>query len=290
MKFTVKKTDFLLNILSDYFKDTSITKIKKIIASGLILSGNTKLTKATTIINQGTELHYFKNRQVKTKEEFPYDILFEDEYLIAVNKPAGIVTHGIDSTKKPSLLKTVNKYIKENSKCKKRAFIIHRLDREVSGTILLAKNANIMQMVKDRWKETEKIYFALVEGTPEVAEGTLSSWLMQDKYQKMKSVQKSEYAEFAITHYKTVAKYEKFTLLEVSIETGKKNQIRVHLLEMGNPIVGDRKYGADSTYIRQIRLHSSLLRFIHPIKKNEVLIQCKLPKNFLMIKNENENY
>jgi len=290
MKFKAEKTDLLINILSDYFNETSKNKIKMIITSGFIISENKKLFKAKMIIEKGTELQYIKNKQKKENEEFPYKILFEDDFLIAIDKPAGVITHGADSIKKPSLLKTVNNYLKENSKGKKHAFIIHRLDREVSGVILIAKNATIMQAVKNNWKDTEKIYFALVEGAPEIPKGTLSSWLIEDEKQKMKSVPKCDNAKFAITHYRTLANYGEYTMLEVTIETGRKNQIRVHLSEMGNPIVGDRRYGADATYNRQIRLHSISLRLKHPVSGNEILIKSKLPKNFLTVKNENEKY
>lgn len=290
MKFAAKKTDLLINVLSDFFRDTTKTKIKKIISSGLIFSGNTKLTKATTTINQGTVLQYIKDKQLSVIEGFPYPIIYEDDYLIAIDKPAGVVTHGLDSIKNPSLLKTVNNYIKDKTKGKKNAYIIHRLDREVSGVILIAKSKTIMQAVKSSWSKTEKIYYALVEGLPEISQGVLSSWLIEGEQQKMKSVPKCEGAKFTVTNYRTVANYGEYTLLEVSLETGRKNQIRVHLSEMGHPIVGDRKYGADTTFVRQIRLHSYSLKIIHPVTGKEVLIQSKLPKKFLILKNENEKY
>ncbi len=290
MKFVVKKTDSLINIVSEYFSETSKSKIKKIISSGSIYLGTRKLTKANLFIKEGTELEYIKNKKNTFRNEFPYSILYEDEYLIAVDKPAGIITHGIDSISKPSLLKAVNEYIKDSTKGKKHAYIIHRLDREVSGAILLAKSTDIMQTMKSNWKDTEKIYYALVEGKPEITEGTLSSWLIEDEKQKMKSVEKCDNAKYAVTHYKTIGNYGNYTLLEISLETGRKNQIRVHLSELGHPIVGDRKYGADSTYIRQIRLHSTSISFIHPVTKKAILIQSKLPKNFLIVKDENEKY
>ena len=291
MKITVKKTATISEILLEEFGSASKTKIKKLITSGSIRLENGKaVRKAETIIQAGQTLEYTKYKDTSNKVRAPFKIVYEDEYFVAVVKPAGILTHGDTGKKNISLLNGMNAYVKEESRGKKRAFIIHRLDREVSGIILLAKSEEMMQLMKENWQDTEKLYYALVEGLPEVEEGSIKSWLKEGPHQIMMSVPESEDAKYAITHYRVLEKLKDHTLLEVKLETGRKNQIRVHFADMGYPIVGDRRYGADDTFERQIRLHAFSLKFTHPITKQLIELESKMPPNFLKLKEEDEKY
>ncbi len=291
MRITAKKTATVSEILMDEFGSASKTKVKKLITSGSIRLENGKvIRKAETIIQQGQSVEYTKHVDTSKQPRCPFKIVFEDEYLVAVIKPAGILTHGDTGKKNISLLNGMTEYVKEESRGKKRAFIIHRLDREVSGIILLAKTEEMMQLMKENWQDTEKLYFALVEGHPEVEEGSIKSWLKEGPHQIMMSVPESDEAKYAVTHYRVLEKLEAHTLLEVKLETGRKNQIRVHFADMGHPIVGDRRYGADDTYERQIRLHAFHLSFTHPVTKQLVELETKIPINFLKLKEEDEKY
>ena len=147
-----------------------------------------------------------------------------------------------------------------------------------------------METLKNMWDQTEKHYFAFVEGTPEKPEGTIRSWLREDKEMKMKSVSEQPGAKLAITHYKTLKNAGNNTLLDIVTETGRKNQIRVHLSDIGCPIVGDRKYGASSEFVRRVRLHASSLRFPHPVSGKEILVESPLPHEFLVLKPKDEKY
>ncbi|MFZ4401593.1 MAG: RluA family pseudouridine synthase [Bacteroidales bacterium] len=291
MKISVKKTASLAEILLEEFGSASKTKIKKLITSGSICDENGKaIRKAETIIQQGQTLEYTKFKDTSGKVRAPYNVIFEDEYFVAVIKPAGVLTHGDTGKKNVSLLQQMTEYVKEASRGKKRAFIIHRLDREVSGILLIAKSEEMMQLMKENWQDTEKLYYALIEGHPEVEEGSIQSWLKEGPHQIMMSVPESEDAKFAVTHYKVLEKLKDHSLLEVKLETGRKNQIRVHFGDMGYPIVGDRRYGADDTYERQIRLHAFSLSFTHPVTKEFIQLTSKMPANFLRLKEEDEKY
>jgi 23S rRNA pseudouridine1911/1915/1917 synthase len=291
MKITAKKTATVSEILLDEFGSASKTKVKKLITSGSIRLENGKaIRKAEYIIQQGQTLEYIKYKDTSNKVRAPYQVVFEDEYFVAVIKPAGVLTHGDTGKKNVSLLQQMTEYVKEESRGKKRAFIIHRLDREVSGIILLAKSEEMMQLMKENWQDTEKLYYALVEGHPEVEEGSIKSWLKEGPHQIMMSVPESEEAKYAVTHYKILEKLKDHCLLEVKLETGRKNQIRVHFADMGYPIVGDRRYGADDTYERQIRLHAFLLSFTHPVSKQLIELKSNIPPNFLKLKEEDEKY
>jgi 23S rRNA pseudouridine1911/1915/1917 synthase len=160
----------------------------------------------------------------------------------------------------------------------------------VSGILLLAKTESSMNFLKDHWKETEKRYIALVEGKPKEAAGTVKSLLYEDKTQKVHSTTNPYNAKLAITHYKTIQEVNKNSLLEIKLETGRKNQIRVHMSDLGCPIVGDRKYGASKEFIRRIRLHACYLSFPHPVKGEKIVMESSMPKGFLSLKERDEKY
>jgi 23S rRNA pseudouridine1911/1915/1917 synthase len=168
--------------------------------------------------------------------------------------------------------------------------VVHRLDKEVSGVLMLAKSEITMDTIKDKWEETEKHYFALVEGIPENTEGTIKSWLIEDNAMKMRSVTERPGAKYAITHYKIIKHLNNNTLLDVKTETGRKNQIRVQLSDIGCPIVGDRKYGASTDFIRRVRLHACSISFPHPVSGKIIKVESSIPKGFLLLKAEDEHY
>jgi 23S rRNA pseudouridine1911/1915/1917 synthase len=180
--------------------------------------------------------------------------------------------------------------LKTQSKGKIKAYVVHRLDKEVSGVLLFAKTHDAMETIKEKWKETEKHYYALIEGIPEKAEDTIQSWLIEDKAQKMHSTHESANAKFSITNYKTIKLINNYALLDVNTETGRKNQIRVHLSDIGCPIVGDGKYGASNDYIRRIRLHAYSLSFPHPVSGEMIIVNSSMPQGFLSLKVKNEHY
>ena len=184
----------------------------------------------------------------------------------------------------------LSEVLKSLSKGKNRAYVVHRLDKEVSGVLLFAKTHETMNNFKDNWKETEKHYYALVEGIPEKEEDTIKSWLIEDKSQKVHSTFERPEAKYSVTHYKTIRKMINNALLDVNTETGRKNQIRVHLSDIGCPIVGDRKYGASEEYKRRIRLYAYHLSFPHPVTGKMTTIESPMPKGFLSLKEKDEHY
>ena len=205
-----------------------------------------------------------------------------------IDKPAGIATSSIDGSTNVQWI--ISEYFKNASKGNIRTYVVHRLDKEASGVLLLAKSEDVMADIKDKWNKTEKHYFALVEKVPENPEGTIKSWLKEDNAMKMHSVRETPDAKYAVTHYRTLKLLENYALLDVKTETGRKNQIRVHLSDIGCPIVGDRKYGASTDFVRRVRLHACSLSFPHPVSGEIITVESPLPKNFLSLKPRDEDY
>jgi 23S rRNA pseudouridine1911/1915/1917 synthase len=191
-------------------------------------------------------------------------IVHLDEAVIIVDKPAGLLSMGSAREKERTAHRILNEHLKALTKSDaQQAFIVHRLDRETSGLMLFARNEPIQAALQQNWKSVTKKYLAMVEGTPAIAAGTLRDHLLEDKSLRVRRVENG--GELAITHYRVLGQHGKRSLLELQLETGRKNQIRVQLAALGHPIIGDRKYGATTDPARRLLLHSYELSFSHPV-------------------------
>jgi 23S rRNA pseudouridine1911/1915/1917 synthase len=288
VKTTVSISLTLLEFLTEQYPDTPRTRIKKLLQSGTVRVNDRSITLHSYRLKPGDTVDSKLHTGIASRAGLPFPVLYEDQHVIVVDKPAGIVTSSVDGS--ISVQWIISQFLKKMSKGNIRAYVVHRLDKEVSGIILFAKTDIAMNTLKDKWKETDKHYFAFVEGIPANPEGTIKSWLIEDRSMKMHSVNEREDAKFAITHYKTIRLLNNYALLDVKIETGRKNQIRVHLSDIGCPIVGDRKYGASTDYIRRIRLHAYYLSFPHPVNGKMITVKSPIPKGFLSLKAKDEHY
>jgi 23S rRNA pseudouridine1911/1915/1917 synthase len=290
MKIKAKQEIPLIDLLLQEFSGSSRSSIKKIIQHGNIAVNGKEITNPVTVVTPDDTVEYKKFRAPENTENAPFPVLFEDDSIMVVEKRAGLLTYGERGTSGTSLYMMINDFLRERSKGKEKIFVVHRLDREVSGILVFAKREEIQEMIKDRWKEAEKRYYAFVEGRPPAQEETISSWLKENKAQRVYTARESPDAKFAITHYKVLKEYPEHTLLEVIIETGRKHQIRVHLSDMGCPIVGDRKYGADDRVKRRIRLHAYFLSIPHPLTGERMEFQTRLTRGFQTLGENDEHY
>lgn len=288
MKKVVEHTSSLFDFLVTLYPDSPRTRIKKLLQSGIVKVNDRPTTLHSFQLRQGDLVEVDTRTNATPKAKLPFPILYEDQNIIVVDKPAGTSTSSMDGS--ASIQKIVSQYLKTMGRGNEHAFVVHRLDKEVSGVLLFAKTDVDMNTIKDNWQSTEKHYYALVEGFPEEPTGTLESWLIEDKSLKMHSTWERENAKFARTHYSTIRQVNNNTLLDVELETGRKNQIRVHLSDIGCPIVGDRKYGASDQYIRRIRLHAYFLSFPHPQNGKRITIKSSMPPGFLSLKEKDEHY
>jgi len=288
VKIKVTKTCTIFNFLKEHYPDSPRTRIKKILKSGIVSVNDRSVTYHALVVNPDDEVEIHKKPGSVAGRVIPFPVLYDDRELIVVDKPAGISTSSIDGSR--SVREVVSEFLKNLSKGKHLAYVVHRLDKEVSGVLLFAKTRKAMEVLKEKWPETEKHYFALVEGIPLKTAGTIKSWLIEDKLQKVKSVKKQPDARFAVTNYTVIRKFKDTALLDIRTDTGRKNQIRVHLSESGHPIVGDRKYGASGKFIRRVRLHAYSLSFPHPADGRVVIVKSPMPEGFLVLKEQDEKY
>jgi len=291
MKFRVSQDS---NIVDTIFQKTgtSKTKIKSLLKYSKVKVNEETVLNSNYIVkaNDNIEINYDRGRFELSKYSFRYPVLFEDDCFIVSVKPAGLLTIGTVTEKTKTFYRYMNDFVKEKSRNKERVFIVHRLDKEVSGILIFAKNETVQEAIKENWSTTKKLYYALVEGCPAEEKGTVESYLREGYAMKMYSTNNPEGAKNAITHYEIVKKYENNTLLRVQLGTGRKNQIRVHLSDIGCPIVGDIRYGADDKISRKIRLHAYYFEFEHPVTHEVIKIETPIPDNFIKLGNKDEKY
>ena len=212
------------------------------------------------------------------------DIIYEDKEIIVVNKPSKLLTISTDNEKERTLFHKVITYQKQKNKNNK-IFIVHRLDRDTSGIVLFAKSEDLKRKFQDNWDSLVKVreYVAIVEGKPAKDKGTVRSWLKETKTLLVYSSDRMGDGKEAITHYRKVMGNKQFTMLDILIDTGRKNQIRVHMSDLGCPIVGDKKYNSKTNPIRRMGLHANKLVICHPITGKEMTFECDLPNSFVKI-------
>ena len=213
---------------------------------------------------------------MKKKEKL--DILFEDKSLIIINKPSNLLTIGTAKEKDNTLYRKVSEYVKKQHKSNK-IFIIHRLDKDTSGIIVFAKNEEVKRIMQRNWENTKRIYTALVEGKVSDSK-TIKNWLRETKTLHTYSSNKPNDGKLAITKYRPLKTSKEYSLLNIEILTGRKNQIRVHMSDIDHPIVGDKKYGSKKNPIRRMCLHANYLEFIHPKTNKKIEIESKYPEIF----------
>lgn len=206
------------------------------------------------------------------------DILYEDKFIIIVNKPSNLLTIANDSEQDNTLYNQVYTYLKQKHKNNK-VFIVHRLDKDTSGIVLFAKNADIKYKLQNNWEKVKRYYYAVVNGEVKKEKDVIKSYLKETKTFLVYS-SNAKKGKLAITEYETLKKNNKYSILKIDIKTGRKNQIRVHLNDINHSIVGDKKYGINNNPLKRLCLHAYYLEFIHPITNELIKIETKYPKDF----------
>ena len=209
-------------------------------------------------------------------------ILYEDRDIIVVNKAHGLLTMSTEKEKERTAYFILTDYVRKgNPKSRNRIFIVHRLDRDTSGVLVFAKTEKAKQFLQHNWKDFSKTYFAVVHGNMAEKAGIITSYLVENKMGIMYSVNNPEKGKFSKTGYKVVQENSEFSLLEIDLFTGTKNQIRVHFAEKGHPVAGDKVYGIHNKEFKRMALHSHSLNLVHPFTNKSMTFKVDVPKFFL---------
>ncbi|MCL2638710.1 MAG: RluA family pseudouridine synthase [Oscillospiraceae bacterium] len=213
------------------------------------------------------------------KKNRKFNIIYEDSDIIVIDKPAGMLSVSTDRQSENTAYRFVNDYLRSKHG---RVWIVHRLDRDTSGVLLFAKSEKIKLKLQENWDSmaVQRGYTAVVEGKVKAPERRITSWLKQTKTLFVYSSQKENDGKLAITSYKRLQTSKSYSLLEIALETGRKNQIRVHMKDIGHPIAGDKKYGAATNPLRRTALHASVLVIKHPTTGEEMSFESAVPACF----------
>jgi 23S rRNA pseudouridine1911/1915/1917 synthase len=205
-------------------------------------------------------------------------IRHEDDDIIVIDKPAGLLSIASPSEEEKTAYATLTDHVRRgNRQSRERVWIVHRLDRETSGLMIFAKNEAAKTTLQENWNAAEKKYLAVVEGAPPKETGLLESHLDESNPLKVYLAKEGPDTRHALTRWRLVKKGRATALLELTLETGRRHQIRVQLSGAGWPIVGDKKYGAQTNPVRRIALHATTLRFVHPVTRREMRFDSPLP-------------
>ena len=287
LEFEVNREDTLLPFLLSALSGESRNYVKGVLKRGQITVNGKPCTDYARRLVPGQRVCVLREAPRK-KADIGFPVIFEDDDLIVIDKPAGMLAVATDDERENTAYYMVNSYLKSKNKAG-RVFIVHRLDRETSGVMLFAKSEQVKYALQENWNDAviRRGYIAVVEGKVTPPEATVKSWLRETKTLLVYSSKNEGDGKLAITNYKTVKATDKYTMLDISLETGRKNQIRVHMKDIGHPIAGDKKYGAVTATFKRLGLCASVLSLTHPTSGEAMSFEAKIPSVFEKVFRQN---
>lgn len=277
----VEEKNTLLNYLFATYSDRSKTTVKSWLSHKQIAINGSPTTAFDASLKVGDKVMVNLTRAFNELRHSRLKIVYEDEHLIVVNKGYGLLSVSTDKIKDNTAYHILSNYLKVDDPMAK-IFVIHRLDRDTSGLLMFAKSEEVQSILQRSWSNIilDRRYVAIVEGEMEPASGEISSYLTENKVHLVYSTADKKVGQFALTRYETIQKNAFYSLLRLQLETGRKNQIRVHLSEDGHPIIGDKRYGSTINPLGRLALHACRLHFAHPITQKEMLFETPIPIKF----------
>lgn len=283
----VQQSGTLMDFLLSKMGGMSRTSVKNLLARRVVRLNGGVETRPNVELQEGDQIVIVPEQGTRTLTHPKLRIVYEDDYLIVVEKKEGLLTvaahPGSAETTAFSILKD---YVRRSDK-RNGIYVVHRLDRETSGLLVFAKTRELQEYMRTYWRElvTKRTYVAVVEGKMPKDEDTIVTWLSEDpKSTMVYSSPVDDGGKKAVTHYKVVKSNEQYSLLELNLETGRTNQIRVHMASVGHPVVSDRKYDSGKIPpIDRLGLHARILEFIHPANEETIHFETPVPREFLHI-------
>ena len=276
----VKLFDFLLGV----FPQAKRTTVKDYLKHHQVMVGDNVVTQFDTPLSEGDVVKVNTTREFQVFSHPRMRLVYEDDDIIVVDKGYGLLSMGTDKIKEGTAYSILREYLKRKDP-RNKLFIIHRLDRDTSGLMMFAKSMQAKENMQHNWNNMvlERKYVAVTEGAPEPAEGEIRSYLAENEAHEVYSTNDPEKGKLAVTYHATLRDRKPYALVELSLATGRKNQIRVHMKDAGHPIAGDRRYGATSSPIHRLCLHARTLRFVHPITRRDMYFSSPIPSGFLKL-------
>lgn len=279
--FTAGSEGRLIDFLIESLPEQSRTDIKQKLAHNQVMVNNAVTSQFDTPVHPGSVVKVNFTREFRTFYHRRLKIVYEDDDIIVVNKGYGLLSMGTDRIKDGTAYEILRDWVKWQ-RPDGMLFIVHRLDRDTSGLMVFAKSLEAKEALQHNWKNMvrERKYVAVVEGAPEEPEGSYRSYLAENSRHEVYSTQNPEEGKLAVTRYRTLAQGHGFSLMELSLDTGRKNQIRVHMKDLGCPISGDRRYGGHPSPAHRMCLHAMSLKFVHPITRKLMEFSTPIPITF----------
>jgi 23S rRNA pseudouridine1911/1915/1917 synthase len=298
--FRVEAATELMPFLLSKLGGMTRTSVKQLLSQRRVTVNAGIQTRHDTPLKAGDMINILQGRGNVELRHPKLRIIYEDDALIVVEKKNGLLTVPYNpKSSEMTVLSILKDYVKKQSR-KANVYVVHRLDRETSGVLVFAKSPELQEYMRTYWRQlvSKRTYVALVEGILEKKEGIITSWLTEDQQTMMVySSQTDNGGQKAITHYKVVKEsavpsveqdlVDEYSLVELNLETGRTNQIRVHMQSIGHPVVGDRKYGNgnESSPVDRLCLHAKVLEFIHPMTERKIRFEAAAPKEMLRMFN-----
>lgn len=280
LSYPVERADTLLPFLLAHVKGKSRNNVKSLLARRLVAVDGRPEHRFDHPLAPGQTVTIL-SVSAPDRAGLPFEILYEDGELIAVNKPAGLLSVANEKEKTRTAYRMVTDYVKSRD-MDGRIFVVHRLDKETSGVLLFAKNEDLKHALQEDWNRRvlRRGYTAILEGTPAEPRGIVRSHLIETATHLVFSGDPGPNSREAVTRYRVLKTGGGLSLADVSIDTGRKNQIRVHMKDLGCPVAGDRQYGARTDPLGRLCLHAGELALLHPVTGAKLSFRARTPKEF----------
>ena len=282
-RYPVTEKGYLLEFLLERVRGKSRNAVKHLLSGCQVAVDGKVVTRFDWPLEPGQVVTLLP-RSREEKAAAPFPILYQDRDLIAIDKPAGLLTVGHEGERQRTAYRLLSDTLRDGSR-EKKLFVVHRLDRDTSGAVLFARNEAMKRSLQENWDALvrERIYLAVTAGAPEREEGVVRSWLKETSTRVVYSAGPGSGGKEAVTRYRVLSRAGEYALVRVALDTGRKNQIRVHMADLGCPVAGDRKYGDGGGPMDRLALHAARLTLTDPRTGAPLTVAAPVPRPFLRL-------